>query len=100
MPLDDTPWARGKCAYKALQYMASGIPPLVDDVGVSSRVVAGSGYVVKNDARWLEDLYTLASDPALRTRLGDEGRHQIEQGYSLEPWIATIESILRGADLC
>ena len=39
MPLEDSEWARGKCSYKALQYMAAGIPVVADDVGVSARVI-------------------------------------------------------------
>ncbi|MDX2505427.1 MAG: hypothetical protein QNL62_13260 [Gammaproteobacteria bacterium] len=26
MPLADTPWERGKCGYKFIQYMACGLP--------------------------------------------------------------------------
>src|SRR3954447_259837 len=39
MPVPDTAWARGKSAYKALQYLAAGVPAVVDDVGVAGDVV-------------------------------------------------------------
>jgi glycosyltransferase involved in cell wall biosynthesis len=96
MPLDDTPWSRGKCAYKALQYMACGIPPLVDYVGISASVVGDAGYVAANSAQWLEGLHTLAGDPSLRTRLGQVGRRRIETDFSFERWISTLATILRG----
>ena len=37
MPLPDNEWTRGKCAYKAIQYMAAGIPVVADDIGVSAQ---------------------------------------------------------------
>ena len=44
MPLPDNEWTRGKCAYKALQYMAAGIPVVADDVGLSAQVIGhGTG---------------------------------------------------------
>jgi glycosyltransferase involved in cell wall biosynthesis len=96
MPLDDTPWSRGKCAYKALQYMASGIPPVVDDVGISAEVVSGAGCVASSSDQWLEALCSLAEDSSLRARLGGVGRQRVESRFSLERWIPTIAGILRG----
>src|SRR4051794_16095317 len=43
MPLPDNPWTRGKCAYKAIQYMAAGIPVVADDVGITRSVVGSGG---------------------------------------------------------
>jgi glycosyltransferase involved in cell wall biosynthesis len=96
MPLPDTPWSRGKCAYKALQYMASGIPPLVDDVGVSASVVSGAGWIASDEAGWLEGLHSLAGDPEARRRFGAVGRARVEREFSLARWLPTLARILRG----
>jgi glycosyltransferase involved in cell wall biosynthesis len=96
MPLEDTPWSRGKCAYKALQYMASGIPPLVSDVGISAKVVAGAGYVAAEDAGWLDGLHTLAQDADLRMRLGAVGRRRVEQHFSFARWLPVLAEIMAG----
>jgi glycosyltransferase involved in cell wall biosynthesis len=97
MPLEDTPWSRGKCAYKALQYMASGIPPLVSDVGVSAAVVADAGYVATDNAHWLEGLHALAEDANLRARLGAVGRRRTEQDFSFDRWLPISAQILKGS---
>ena len=98
MPLEDTPWTRGKCAYKALQYMAAGIPPVADDVGVSATTVDGSGYAVEGADAWVEALQALAADAALRSRLGEAGRRRVEERFSPRRWLPTIAAILRGED--
>lgn len=35
MPLPDTEWENGKSSYKALQYMAAGVYPVVSDLGMN-----------------------------------------------------------------
>jgi Glycosyl transferases group 1 len=95
MPLVDTPWTRGKCAYKALQYMAAGIPAVADDVGVSAATVDGAGYAVCGAEPWLEALHALAADAGLRTRLGRTGRSRVEAEFSPARWLPTIAAILR-----
>lgn len=96
MPLPDTPWTRGKCAYKALQYMAAGVPAVVDDVGISAAAVAGAGYAVAGEGQWLEALEALAADAGLRGELGLAGRRRIEADFSPQRWLPTIAAIIRG----
>lgn len=97
MPLPDNRWTRGKCAYKALQYMASGIPPIADDVGISAGIVADAGWVAVDHASWLEGLHTLAVDVSLRASLGKTGRERVERDFSIQRWVPTLSRVLRGA---
>jgi glycosyltransferase involved in cell wall biosynthesis len=96
MPLVDTPWTRGKCAYKALQYMAAGVPAVADDVGVAAATVGDGGYAVSGTEPWLEALQALAGEAGLRARLGAAGRRRVEEAFSPRRWLPTIAEILRG----
>jgi glycosyltransferase involved in cell wall biosynthesis len=98
MPLEDSEWARGKCSYKALQYMAAAIPVVADDVGVSARVIGHDegGLVAQSPDQWVEDLVALARDPRLRARLGTAGRLRVRNDYSVERWAPRLASLLRG----
>lgn len=100
MPLEDAPWTRGKCAYKALQYMAAAVPVVADDVGVSARVVGDgeAGLIPRDAAQWTEAIATLARDPALRQRLGDAGRERVAKEYSVQRWGGPLAAIIRGDD--
>lgn len=85
MPLEDDPWAKGKCAFKALQYMALGIPALVSPVGMNTEVVTDgiNGYVCATQGEWEAALRVLLQDNALRTRLGSAARKTVETRYSV-----------------
>jgi glycosyltransferase involved in cell wall biosynthesis len=98
MPLEDTPWARGKCSYKALQYMAAGIPVVADDVGISASVIGheAAGLISQSPAGWTEHLVALARDHVLRSRLGAAGRARIAADFSVERWAPELAGILRG----
>ncbi|GGF20418.1 glycosyltransferase family 4 protein [Hymenobacter cavernae] len=85
MPLEDDAWAKGKCAFKALQYMALGVPPLVSPVGMNTEVVQDgqNGFVCATAADWEASLEMLLKDASLRVRLGKAARQTVEQRYSV-----------------
>lgn len=97
MPLTDTPWARGKCGYKLIQYMACGIPVIASPVGVNAEIVEHgvNGFLASSDTEWTEALQTLLHDPALRGRMGEAGRRKVEQNYSLQVWGPRVAQMLR-----
>lgn len=86
MPLEDTAWARGKCAFKALQYMALGRPAVVSPVGMNREVVRDgeNGFFAETDEEWLEALDRLLSDSELAATMGDRARRDVVRDYSLE----------------
>lgn len=85
MPLEDDLWAQGKCAFKALQYMALGIPALVSPVGMNTEVVTDdyNGYICREPADWHWYLRQLLTDAQHRQQLGRAARATIEQRYSV-----------------
>ena len=85
MPLDDGPWARAKCSFKAIQYMSLGIPTVASPVGMNSEVITHgeNGLLAAEPREWVEALDVLLSDPPLRQRIGEAGRRAVERSYSL-----------------
>lgn len=86
MPLDDTPWSRGKCGYKLVQYMGCGLPVVASPIGVNSRLAIPevTGFLASSEEEWRVALTRLLTDHALRARLGAEGRKLVERDYCLQ----------------
>lgn len=97
MPLNDTPWARGKCGYKLIQYMACGLPVIASPAGVNTDIIEHgvNGFLASTEAEWTEALQILLGDPDLRTRMGEEGRRRVERDYSLQTWAPRLIEMLR-----
>jgi glycosyltransferase involved in cell wall biosynthesis len=85
MPLPDTDWGRGKCAFKMLQYMACGVPAVVSPVGMSAQILAMAdvGMGAGDDAAWREALFTLYRDRDGATAMGQRARALAEERFSL-----------------
>jgi len=85
MPLEDDPWAKGKCAFKALQYMALGIPALVSPVGMNPEVVTDgtNGFICAKPTDWYLKLERVINDAGLRAQLGAAARQKIEASYAV-----------------
>lgn len=86
MPLEDTPYSRGKCGLKLLQYMAAGVPVIASPVGVNQEIVIDgvNGFLAGSEDEWYEKLKTLLLGEELRKRLGQEGRRTVESKYDID----------------
>jgi glycosyltransferase involved in cell wall biosynthesis len=86
MPLPDTPWTRGKCGFKALQYMGLGIPAVASPVGVNAEIITHNrnGLLARTLEDWSACLKRLVEDAGLRERLGHAGRKRVEENYALD----------------
>ena len=98
MPLHDTLWERGKCAYKLLQVMAAGRPVIASPVGANRQIVRHgvNGFLAETPEEWTEALRKLA-EPALRQRMGAEARRTVEEQYSTAVVAPRLAAILTQA---
>lgn len=97
MPLDDSPWSRGKCGYKLIQYMASGLPVVASPVGVNKEIVEHgiNGFLADSPEEWKFYIEKLLKDKNLRIKMGKKGRQKVENFYSKEKWQVIIEDLMK-----
>ena len=86
MPLIDDPWSRGKCGFKLLQYMASGIPSVSSPVGVNKEIIKDgvNGMLATEESEWIEKITMLIKDANLRNSIAKRGRKRVVENYSLD----------------
>jgi len=98
MPLPKTHWSQGKCSYKALQYMAAGVPVVATDWGYNRQVIreGETGLLAEDDMQYYRKIRLLIESPELAKRVGDAGRRLVELEYSIEVVAAKLgESLQR-----
>lgn len=101
MPLEDGPWEKGKCGYKLIQYMASGVPVVASPVGVNPSIVegAGCGLLAETLNDWEMAFITLIGSNAMRDELGAAGRATVESHYSIKSQLAALESCFASTEV-
>jgi hypothetical protein len=87
-PLDDSPYSRGKCAYKLLQYGATGLPFVASPVGANSRAAELLGGIAAGTPQeWYDGLlHLLTSD---REAPGRAAMRAVRAHYSYASWAPT-----------
>jgi glycosyltransferase involved in cell wall biosynthesis len=96
MPLENTPWELGKCAYKLIQYMGCGLPVVASAVGMNKVVIDEgiNGFLVRAEEEWMDKLNQLIGDSSLRKQLGEMGRKKVVSQFSLQGNCTRILSVL------
>lgn len=99
MPLPDDKWTRGKCGFKALQYMSLGIPAICSPVGVNSTIIKDgeNGFLADAPSGWIEKITKLMRSSDLRLKLGDAGRKTVEDEYSAKIIAPKVLQVFREA---
>lgn len=104
MPLTDDEWSRGKCAFKALLYMAMGLPVVCSPVGMNREVVRPgvNGFFASSPQEWVSALETLVRSAETRRAFGEAGRRIAERDYArtvLEPrLLAILTDLVHGGE--
>ncbi len=98
MPLPDNDWARGKCAFKLIQYMACAVPVIASPVGANIDVVNKEvGMLASSIHEWLEAFRSLRDNPSMRINMGNAGRERVNKHYSLHHNLPMLADVIRSA---
>ena len=97
MPLAATPWNRGKCGLKLLQYMAVGLPAVASPVGSNRQIVAGgiTGLLAETPDEWQAAFERLAASLELRRQMGAAGRERVVVHYSVQAITPRLVEVLQ-----
>ena len=87
-PLLDTPFARGKCAYKVLQYGAAGLSIVGSPIGANRTALDRLGGIgVEADEDWSDAIIQALTEPKeAREGRGDRAIDGVTTHYSFQTW--------------
>lgn len=99
-PLNESDFNEFKCGFKALEYMARGIPVVASRVSGNEDIVTDgeNGYLVEGMEAWLDRLARLASDRSERERMGHNGREAIFKHFATQRIAERISALVSGQD--
>lgn len=97
MPLEDSEWARGKCSFKMLCYMACGVPVVVSPIGMNNQVLALGqvGLAAGAEDDWVNALDCILKNPITGREMGVKGRAVVEVHYSVRVLAPKLADALR-----
>ncbi len=85
MPLNNTKWELGKCAYKILQYMALKLSVVASPVGVNKEIIINeyNGMLASSDAEWYNSIEQIIDNPNLYKKISDNGFNTVKKNFDL-----------------
>ncbi|HQZ82450.1 MAG TPA: glycosyltransferase family 4 protein [Pyrinomonadaceae bacterium] len=90
-------WINAKSGFKAIQYMAVGIPFVMSPVGVCAEVgKPDETHFNATEAAWYTALSKLLGDHDLRSRFGAAGREYALRNYAIAQCAETLAATLKG----
>lgn len=97
MPLHDTAWNRGKCAFKAIQYMACGVPTIASRVGESVYVIDSGkdGWLVDSLQEWVDVFELLDKKREVLAEAGSYAQQKVKEEYSYAVNTSRLVQILK-----
>jgi glycosyltransferase involved in cell wall biosynthesis len=90
-------WAFGKSGFKAIQYMAVGVPYVATPVGASAEIgkPGETHFFANSPGEWRDALKLLISNKCLRREMGAAGRRHVLEHYGLSEQAEKLADALR-----
>ena len=98
-PIVEDNWSIAKSCFKAIQYMAVGVPFVASPVGACEDIAEANQthFLARSEDDWYEHLSRLITDDGLRRRMGEAGRKHAEQHFSMHSQVGRLADVFRSA---
>lgn len=96
-PLGPNDFNEYKCAFKALEYMASGIPVVASAVGANAETIRHNetGFLCYETQDWITHLKQLVEDTELRKRFGSAGVDLVDSSFDVRKIAEKIDLAIK-----
>lgn len=96
MPLTDDEFTRGKCSFKMLQYMSTGLPVVASPIGMNGELLSRGtiGFSANSNHEWFQALEWLYIHRNESKGFGSLGREIVEREYSQSVVSKKLRSII------
>lgn len=84
MPLQENEYTLGKAGFKAVQYISSGMPAIVSNVGYCKEVIeeGENGYCIEHEDGWKDAILSLSMDYEKYVKFSYKARHLWEEKFN------------------
>ncbi|MFK5976786.1 MAG: glycosyltransferase family 4 protein [Sulfurovum sp.] len=102
MPLDNTPWSKGKCGFKLIQYMSSFKPIIASPVGINRDLIDNkvNGFLASSRDEWFDSFEKLYFNRDLAQKMATKNLDKINIEYNhktiCKRYIKLIRTTIKG----
>lgn len=96
LPLDNNNLTKGKCAFKAIQYIGFGIPVIASNVGFNKEVIINNinGYLIDDNKDWINKIISLSTNVDLWKKFSNNSRARWLKDFNPYGILFQIKNIL------